>query len=112
MWPEKDSRPLRRIMQSPRLLYEWATILILPFHLICMNIASVGPLVCVWLDSRASRQCVEAKQAAQWLVWKSFQLSLVGAVLGLLIGGIRWLEWQSKQESYAAVLRPFASRLE
>ena len=76
-----------------------------------MNIASVGPLVCVWLDSRAARQCAEAKGAGRWLAWKSLQLSLVGVVFGLAIGGLRWLQYRAAEGSYASVLAPFKSRL-
>jgi hypothetical protein len=80
-------------------------ILLLAFHLICMNVASAGPLVCVWLDGIAAQNSAEAERVGKWLAWKSVQLAIVGAAAGLMMG---WLKWDS---NYVAVLGQFKSRL-
>lgn len=90
------------------LLIEGLTILLLSMHLICMNVAAAGPLVCIWLDSRAARQSVDARRAACFLAWNALQLSVSGAVFGLVIGWLRWIEWG---HLYVAGLRLFESRL-
>src|SRR5688572_17754039 len=80
-------------------------ILVLAFHLICMNVASAGPLVCVWLDGIAAGNSAEGERVGKWLAWKSVELAIVGAAAGVLMG---WLKWDS---NYAAVLGQFESRL-
>src|SRR5688572_28720959 len=70
-----------------------------------MNVASAGPLACIWLDWKASKQNVAAERAGQWLAWKSFQLALAGAIVRLTIG---WLRWNPE---FVAMLQRFSSRI-
>ena len=62
----------------------------LAFHLMCMNIASAGPLVCVWLDWRSGRGDEAAHRAAKFLAWKSTAMFVVGGVFGLLVAAFFW----------------------
>ena len=78
--------------------------LLLSAHLLCMNVASAGPLVCIWLDYLAAWHPIAAS-AGKWLGWKSFQLAILGALLGLAIG---WLRWDSE---FSSVLQRFSSRV-
>jgi hypothetical protein len=78
--------------------------LLLSAHLLCMNVASAGPLVCIWLDYLPTRN-PSAASAGKWLAWKSFQLAILGALLGLIIG---WLRWDAE---FSAVLQRFSSRI-
>jgi len=84
---------------------EWfAKLILLPVHLICMNVAAAGPLVCIWLDGKSSRSDAAAT-AQQYLARWAWRLILVGAVSGLALG---WLAWDAE---YAAQLRRFSARI-
>jgi hypothetical protein len=80
-------------------------VLVLAAHLLCMNVASAGPLLCIGLDARAARGDRGAESAARWLSATSVWLAVVGAVLGLVQG---WLRWDAE---YASVLRQFSARV-
>lgn len=73
-------------------------------HLLCMNVASAGPLLCLWLDHAAGTDPIARNQAC-WLAKRSWQLALVGAVLGLVFGFLHW------NPEYAAVLGNFRRRI-
>lgn len=63
---------------------------VLAFHLMCMNIASAGPLVCVWLDWRAGNGDDVARRAAKFLAYKSLALLIVGGIFGILVAAFFW----------------------
>jgi hypothetical protein len=65
------------------------TLLLVP-HLLCVNLASGGPIVGAWLDWRGSRGDEMATKAARRLAAVSLFGLLAGAGLGLLLG---WLKW-------------------
>jgi hypothetical protein len=67
-------------------------ILLLTLHLLCVNVASGGPILGAWLDWRGSRGDEAAAQAARYFGRASFGGLVVGALLGLLIG---WLKWDA-----------------
>ena len=52
---------------------------ILAAHLLCVDIASAGPLVCIWLDWRGRRDAT-ARDAGRWLAKTS--------LAGLIVGGL------------------------
>jgi len=64
--------------------------LLLAVHLLCVNIASGGPIVAAWLDWRGTHGDEAAARAAVWLARKSLVALLVGAALGLMLGGLKW----------------------
>lgn len=66
------------------------TSLLLAAHLLCVNVASGGPLLAAWLDWRGTRGDGVAARAAIFLARASLIGLLAGAALGLLIG---WLKW-------------------
>ena len=72
------------------MLVEILSSIVLALHLMCMNIASAGPLVCVWLDWRSGRGDETARRAAKFLAWKSLVLLVVGGVFGLLVAAFFW----------------------
>ncbi|MEO8496049.1 MAG: hypothetical protein ABI614_13340 [Planctomycetota bacterium] len=55
-----------------------------------MNIASAGPLVCVWLDWRSGGGNEEARRAAKFLAYKSLAMLIVGGVFGVLVAAFFW----------------------
>lgn len=62
-------------------------VVLLTVHLLCMNVASAAPLLCIWLLVRGRRQSCEktihlVKSLALW----SIGLLLLGIVLGLTLG--------------------------
>ncbi len=60
-------------------------VLILSFHLILVNIAVAGPLICIWLDWRAARHDEPfARQASHRLAAQSLVALVVGVTLGCL----------------------------
>lgn len=74
-------------------------------HLLCMNVAAAGPLLCVWLDRGVAGEIQASGEAARWLARKSWQLALLGALLGLIYG---WLRWNPE---YAEVIGHFRRRI-
>jgi len=64
--------------------------LLLAVHLLCVNVAAGGPVLGAWLDWRALRGDEAAGQAAKYLARAAFIALLVGAVLGLAMGGLKW----------------------
>jgi hypothetical protein len=64
--------------------------LLLTAHLLCVNVASGGPVVGAWLDWQGWRGHEAAARAARSLARWSLAGFLAGAALGLVIG---WLKW-------------------
>jgi hypothetical protein len=62
---------------------------VLALHLMCVNVAAAGPLVCVWLDWRAASDDL-ARRAGRFLAISSIALLLVGGGLGIAIAGLLW----------------------
>jgi hypothetical protein len=56
-------------------------------HLLCVNVAAGGPIVCAWLEWRGGDL---ARQAARYLGLASLMTLVVGGLLGVLLG---WLKW-------------------
>ncbi|MDX1946953.1 MAG: hypothetical protein SFU86_16240 [Pirellulaceae bacterium] len=71
-----------------------ATTLVLIAHLLCVNVAAGGPLVCAWLEWRGGDL---ARRAGSYLGVLSLLTLMAGGVLGLLLG---WLKWTAE---YAAL---------
>ena len=65
-------------------------IVLLAAHLMCMNVACGSPLVALWLEWKDRRGDAIAPQAARYLGASAVIALLVGLVLGLLVG---WLKW-------------------
>jgi hypothetical protein len=65
-------------------------ILILAAHLACMNVAAGGPLVAVWLEWKDRRGDFVAGEAARYLAASSLLALLIGSLLGVLLGWLRW----------------------
>ena len=72
------------------------TSLLLAAHLLCVNLASGGPILAAWLDWRGTRGEDAAAKAAVYLARASLAAFLAGAALGLLIG---WLKWDADYRS-------------
>jgi len=64
-------------------------VLLLAFHLMCMNVCSAGPLICVWLHRKASSP--DAKLCALKLARSSYWALVVGILSGLTLGVLTWL---------------------
>jgi len=86
-------------------LLDLLIVVVLTLHLICVNVASAGPLVCIWLDWRGGRGDALAAKVGSYLCWKSLALLLVGSALGLLLGFLHW------DDAYREVIRKFPSRI-
>jgi hypothetical protein len=72
-------------------VFELAVIMLLSAHLLCVNVASGGPIVAAWLDSRGTRHADDAAaKAAVALARWSLSGLLLGAALGLVVGWTRW----------------------
>src|SRR5205823_1965055 len=71
-------------------------IFLLAAHLLCVNVASGGPLSAAWLDWRGTRGDEAAARGAVYLACASIFTLLAGAALGLLIG---WLKWDADYRS-------------
>ena len=66
-------------------------ILLLSVHLICMNVASGAPLVCIWLEWKLSKgNDGAAKAAADYLAAMTVITLVAGSLLGLVMGVMLW----------------------
>ena len=71
--------------------------IVLSLHLICMNLATAGPLICILLERREGRERSDSSESRsasgvlgrQIAGWSIVALSL-GGLLGLLIGAMLW----------------------
>lgn len=70
--------------------------LLLAAHLLCVNVASGGPIVVAWLDWRGMRGSEAAARGAVFLGRAAVVGLLLGATLGVLVG---WLKWTPEYES-------------
>jgi hypothetical protein len=71
-------------------LLEILITLLLAAHLLCVNVAAAGPLVCIWLDWKEGRGDALAGRAASYLGQASLLTLILGGLLGLAIGGASW----------------------
>ncbi|MCA9219779.1 MAG: hypothetical protein KDA71_05595, partial [Planctomycetales bacterium] len=72
----------------------------LSVHLLCMNVASAGPMICVWLDWRERRDALAGHSGRSLAAW-SLGLYLLGMVLGLVLG---WLHWSPEYAQHLSRL--------
>jgi len=86
-------------------LLELSIVIVLALHLMCMNVASAGPLVCIWLDWRGGRGDPLADRIGRILCRNSLGFFLIGGGLGLLLGYLHW------DEKYHEVLHKFPSKI-
>ena len=64
----------------------------LSLHLLAVNVATGGPLVCLWLKRRERKQGdAAAGQLGRYLAWQSVHGAVIGIVLGSLSVGLLWL---------------------
>jgi hypothetical protein len=87
-------------------LQQLGTTALLTLHLLCVQLASSGPLVAIWLDWLDGRGNRVAGEAGRWLAVKSVWLLLLGALLGL---GLALLLWDG---AYQQTLSRFQRRIE
>jgi hypothetical protein len=66
--------------------------LLLALHLLCVNLATGGPLLAAWLDWRGNRGNAVAASAARQLATWSLAGLIAGAMLGIAVG---WLKWDA-----------------
>ena len=65
-------------------------ILLLTMHLICVNVAAGGPMICLWLERREGRGDALAGRLGRYLASTSWKALLAGAGLGVCIGFVVW----------------------
>jgi hypothetical protein len=63
---------------------------LLAAHLACMNVAAGGPLVALWLEWKDRRGDYVAAEAARYLTGCSLLALLIGSLLGVVLGWLRW----------------------
>lgn len=80
--------------------------LLLAFHLMCMNVAAAGPLVCMWLEWREGRGDALAGRVGRYLALCGIVLLLVGMLLGTAMGVLLW------SDSYRTAIVQVRSRVE
>ena len=72
------------------MLVEIIVALILGAHLLCVDLAAAGPMVCLWLDRKEGRGDEEAGRAGRFLLKASLHALLVGTLLGVVAGCLLW----------------------
>lgn len=72
-------------------------ILLLAGHLLCMNVSSAAPLLCIWFADRkaVSGDSASREVAQQLAVWSVFLL-VVGIAIGLIVGVLSTLTGDSR----------------
>jgi hypothetical protein len=78
--------------------------ILLTLHLLSMNVASAGPLVCVWLAIRGRRGDVAAWQMGRQLSHCSLAALLLGVATGLALGVAAWFD---SSQSFAEAIQRF-----
>ena len=71
-------------------MLELLQIVLLAWHLICMNVAAGAPLLMIWLEWRSAAREPLARRANEYLAAGSVWSLLLGAVLGGLLGMTLW----------------------
>ena len=79
--------------------------LILSMHLLCVNVAAAGPLVCLWLEWKEAGEDELAGRVGRFLAWASLAFLVAGGLLGLVIGILLW------DDAYRVVLQRFPARI-
>lgn len=78
-------------------MLDLAFILVLAAHLLAMNVATAGPLVCLWLKRREVRLAdAEAGRLGVFLAWWSIHALLIGMALGAVATGLLWLSGEER----------------
>jgi hypothetical protein len=95
----------RRIVRKESLLSELILASLLAGHLLCVNVASAGPLVSIWLDWREAGGDDLAGKAGRFLSWTATTLLILGSCLGLLLGVCLW------SDDYRTLLEIFQRRV-
>ncbi len=79
-------------------------VILLASHLLAMNVATAGPLVCIWLRVRGLRGDAGAdgvgRRLAAWSLWGLF----IGIIFGSILVGIAWAD---ADQSYWDAARRF-----
>ena len=75
-------------------------------HLLAVNLASAGPLVCVWLHGRGRRGDEAASRVGRQLAWASFWALAVGIGLGAILLAMAW----AANQGYWDAVRRFPPR--
>ncbi len=70
-------------------MLELCVTVLLALHLLCVNVATAGPLVCMWFETRERKDPL-VRRTGQFLANASVVLLVVGIVIGFWVG---WLSW-------------------
>jgi hypothetical protein len=79
----------------------------LGLHLVCVNLASAGPLLCPLLQWRSSGDDALARVGRRLVAW-SLVAFFVGGAVGLLHG---WMWWKSAPDRLAGALERLSSKV-
>lgn len=82
-----------------------ALVLVFALHLLCVNVASAGPLVCAWLEWCEGRGNALAGEVGRYLARWALVLLIPGALLGVSVG---WILWNPQ---YASILGRLSSKV-
>lgn len=86
-------------------MIEIAIVLVLALHLMCVNVAAAGPLVCVGFEIGEARGSTLAGRAGRYLAAAAVVLFVAGILLGLVLGYLVW------DESFRGALRVLPRRI-
>jgi len=88
---------------------DFCLIIALAFHLLCVNVATSGPLLCIWLEFRESGRGDEfAGRIGRAMAWASIYLLIVGMILGVAAGAMLWI---GGADLFFAALKRFPSKI-
>jgi hypothetical protein len=87
------------------MLSQLTLVVVFALHLLCVNVASAGPLVCAWFEWCEGRGNALAGEAGRYLAVWALLLLIPGGLLGV---GVGWMLWEPE---YHQVLRRLLSRI-
>ena len=69
------------------MIIAFGVVVLLALHLLCMNVSSAGPLLCIWLHWRGTRNddAGSVRMAREMAFWSVLSL-VVGSLLGVAVG--------------------------
>lgn len=86
-------------------MVEVVVTLLLALHLLCVNVATAAPVICLWCEWREARGNRLAGELGRFLAKSAIVLFCIGMLLGLCIGALIW------SEKYAAVVSHLESKV-
>ena len=89
-------------------MIELLLVVLLAFHLVCVNVGSAGPLICLALSRRERLGDDKAGDIGVKLAGLSLKTLVIGTLIGVLQG---WIQWQFVSSNFVDILPVFGRKV-